>query len=300
MIVNATTAAAANRNFRGVFVDSLRATAPTWYQQLFMVIQSDSPEETFSFLRGTPRMREWLGDRQIRGISEASFRIEKKDWEATISVLRDEIQYDRLNQVRPAIQQLAASFPQHYADFAVDLMLLGFTQNGYDGQYFFDTDHVNGDGTSWSNKTTDNFDLAAWQAAKLQAARLVEVGNNRPMRVRWSHLFYGSQAEAAVMNVFGSDRNTDGTLNVNYNAIPPENRILVEELGDTDKWFLFDLTKPIKPFILMIVKGVDFVALDSPDDWNVFNKKEFIYGIDSIDNAGYGLHELAYGSDASE
>jgi len=56
------------------------------------------------------------------------------------------------------------------------------------------------------------------------------------------------------------------------------------------------LSKPIKPIILQIAKKIDFAALDSPTDENVFMRKKFLYGVDSIDNAGYGLWQLAYGS----
>lgn len=299
-LINADTARAASRNFRAIFYSALGASNVSWYRDLFMVIQSNTPEETISFLRGTPRMREWLGDRQIRNLAEASFKLEKKDWESTISVLRDQIIYDRLNQVRPAIESLGQSFPLHYVDFAIDLMLAGFTTNGYDGQFFFDTDHDNGGGASYSNRTADVFSSAAWAAVKSRPSTLRDPENTRYLGVRYDTIVAGSLAEAAIDTVFGTQRLANGQDNIYYNNIRPERRIIVPELGNTAKWFAFDLSKPIKPFILMIVKGVDFVALDGPTDWNVFNKKEYIYGIDSIDNASYAMWELAFGSTAGE
>ena len=35
-------------------------------------------------------------------------------------------------------------------------------------------------------------------------------------------------------------------------------------------------------------------------DDNVFFEKKYIYGVDSRDNAGYGLWQLAYGSTGEE
>ncbi|WP_205426583.1 Mu-like prophage major head subunit gpT family protein, partial [Helicobacter suis] len=38
----------------------------------------------------------------------------------------------------------------------------------------------------------------------------------------------------------------------------------------------------------------EFSALDQPTNQNNFMRREFLYGIDSEDNAGYGLWQLAY------
>ncbi|WP_163499497.1 Mu-like prophage major head subunit gpT family protein [Helicobacter suis] len=57
---------------------------------------------------------------------------------------------------------------------------------------------------------------------------------------------------------------------------------------------LLDTSKTIKPIILQTNKPVEFSALDQPTNQNNFMRREFLYGIDSEDNAGYGLWQLAY------
>lgn len=66
--------------------------------------------------------------------------------------------------------------------------------------------------------------------------------------------------------------------------------------GGGAAWFLLDTTKVVKPFIFQERKKPEFVSLDKSTDPNVFSKKEFLYGVDSRDNAGFGLWQLAYGS----
>ncbi len=61
-------------------------------------------------------------------------------------------------------------------------------------------------------------------------------------------------------------------------------------------WYLMDLSRPIKPLILQTRKAPEFVAMDKPDDQNVFMRKKFIYGVDDRKNVGFGLWQLAYGS----
>lgn len=61
-------------------------------------------------------------------------------------------------------------------------------------------------------------------------------------------------------------------------------------------WFLLDLSKVLKPIIWQERKKGQFVALDRPDDPNVFSKKEFQYGWDGRGNAGFGFWQFAFGS----
>ena len=66
--------------------------------------------------------------------------------------------------------------------------------------------------------------------------------------------------------------------------------------GSGDPWFLMDLSRPVKPLILQVRKEPEFVAMDRPDDENVFMRKKFRYGVDDRKNVGFGFWQLAYGS----
>ncbi|MEM5787182.1 MAG: Mu-like prophage major head subunit gpT family protein, partial [Syntrophobacteraceae bacterium] len=68
--------------------------------------------------------------------------------------------------------------------------------------------------------------------------------------------------------------------------------------GSGDPWFLLDLSRPIKPIILQIRKRPEFVAMDQPEDENVFMRKKYRYGVDDRKNVGFGLWQLAFGSKA--
>lgn len=301
-VLNADNARAASRNFRAIFFNELRLAADQWWRDLFTVVPSDVQEEIFNWMVGNPSMREWIGDRRIKHVSQASFKITAKEWEATISVLRTQIIFDKLSQVRLYIQQLGQSFPQHYGDMAVDLIVGAFTSAAYDNQFYFDTDHDAGDGTPYFNAATYKFSANSWVQIRRQPAKLVEPIVNaddrkRYLRIRYTDAFAGPDAENAFDLTFNVRNLAGGADNPYFNNMPAERRHIIPELaGLGEGYVFFDLSKPIKPFAMMIVKGVDFVALDRPTDWNVFNHKEYVYGIDSIDNAGYGLWELGFGS----
>ena len=69
--------------------------------------------------------------------------------------------------------------------------------------------------------------------------------------------------------------------------------------GAGSPWFLLDTTKPIKPIIFQKRRDYEFVAMEDPDDTNVFMRKEFLYGVDARVAAGYALWQLGYGSKAA-
>lgn len=66
--------------------------------------------------------------------------------------------------------------------------------------------------------------------------------------------------------------------------------------GSGTPWFLLDLSKPIKPMVVQIRRKPKFVSLTKEDSDNVFNRDEFLYGVDDRKNVGFGLWQLAYGS----
>lgn len=64
-------------------------------------------------------------------------------------------------------------------------------------------------------------------------------------------------------------------------------------------WFLLDTSRAIKPLIHQKRRPFEFVAKTSAQTSDrVFERNEFIYGVDGRSNAGYGLWQLAYGSTA--
>jgi phage major head subunit gpT-like protein len=66
--------------------------------------------------------------------------------------------------------------------------------------------------------------------------------------------------------------------------------------GSGTPWFLLDTTRMIRPLILQKRKPYNFVAKTAETDDNVFDRKEYVWGVDARLNVGYGLWQLAYSS----
>lgn len=302
MLINDDTGRAASKNYTGVFYGELENNPlPSWLKLAFWVIFSSVRTEIIAFSKGFPGFIEWIGPRKVNSFSQYSVTISKKDWEDTVGVQRDDVEMDKLDIVLKQIRGMAQMVPKHFLDLFIALLRGGATTVCYDGANFFDTTHPNGLDASGAadvfvNKTANAFSVAEWELAKTRAGKIKNPDSGKSLAINWSHIIYGNKAESAVENVFGRTLINGGDSNIYLNQIKPENRIKLLELGDTAAWYLFDFTKMLQAFVLMIVKGVNFVPFDKPTDWIPFSTKQYVYGGDMQDNATYLLPELVYAS----
>lgn len=148
MIVNRNNILDMFRGFNVIYQEAW-AAAPSMYQQVATVVPSTTSEETYAWLGTMPRMREWVGDRVVHSLKTGSYTIKNKPFEMTIGVDRDHIDDDKMGIYRPFVQQMAADARTFPDELVFPLLSGGFTSLGFDGQYFFDTDHpvVLADGT---------------------------------------------------------------------------------------------------------------------------------------------------------
>lgn len=67
--------------------------------------------------------------------------------------------------------------------------------------------------------------------------------------------------------------------------------------GAGTPWFLLDVRGIFKPIIRQVRREFgEIVSKDKETDDNVFNRREFIYGVDARMNVGYGFWQKAWGS----
>jgi len=67
--------------------------------------------------------------------------------------------------------------------------------------------------------------------------------------------------------------------------------------GSGTPWFLLDVSRAIKPILLQVRRPFgELVAKDKPTDDNVFDRNEYVYGVDARMNVGYGFWQFAWGS----
>lgn len=69
--------------------------------------------------------------------------------------------------------------------------------------------------------------------------------------------------------------------------------------GSGTAWYLLDCSRSLKPLIFQERKKPQFVSKTAITDDNVFHSNEFVYGVDSRCNVGFGFWQMAQGSRAA-
>lgn len=124
---------------------------PAWVGLVANTFSSDQDTEEYPWLSSTPAMREWVGGRNAKGFTENPLSIKNRHFEDTVIVQKKDLRRDKFGMIQLRIGELTRRAMAHPAALISQLMLNGAASPCYDGQYFFDTDHSQGDSGSQSN-----------------------------------------------------------------------------------------------------------------------------------------------------
>ena len=116
-------------------------SAESFYAKVAMLTSSTTRGNTYGWLGKFPRLRQWIGDRVINNISRDGFRIENEDWEATITIGRNDILDDNIGIYSPMFRELGREAADQPDIMVASLIDGGFISPCYDGQNFFDAEH---------------------------------------------------------------------------------------------------------------------------------------------------------------
>lgn len=92
-------------------------------------------------------MRKWVGDRILKKLSGHKYTLENEDYEATITVDRNDIEDDSFGVYAPMASMLGNEAKNHKGRLVWDLLDNGDTYEGYDEVPFFSANHKVGAGT---------------------------------------------------------------------------------------------------------------------------------------------------------
>lgn len=139
----------------GMYYQALeQSQALGWIDAVSNYFTSDMPEETYAMLGMPPVLREWIGGRHAKGFRDDSFKIVNRHYEATIELRIKDMRRDKTGQIRARINEFVERSNSHFAKLLSTLVVNGASSLCYDGQYFFDTDHSEGESGSQSNSIT--------------------------------------------------------------------------------------------------------------------------------------------------
>jgi phage major head subunit gpT-like protein len=150
MLITATALDALRTGFRNDFNTGLTGVKPDW-DKVATRVPSTTKSNTYGWLSDWPRLREWIGDRQVKSLSESAYTIPNKSFESTVGVGRDAIEDDEFGIYGPMMSSMGQAAGELPDDLVFSLLAAGFETPCHDGQNFFDDEHPGGEDGTWSN-----------------------------------------------------------------------------------------------------------------------------------------------------
>ncbi len=261
------------------------------YLEFSTVVTSQNRIQSYAWLGDVPAMVEWIDERQKAQLDDYKYDIEKKDWETSIYVTRDDFIFDNLGVVSTKVESMMDCVDEHYEEITASMIV----ENGncFDGQPFFGqhTISVKGDDVVYDNYS--DFILSRDNVSTvIKTMRQIKKTNGRPARVRPTHIFVAPDLEDTADDIFETLQ-IDGTTNTKRKKLKV---VVLDDLED-GTWCVMDCSRSIKPIILQITKKAKKVDRLTQ---NPLEGKIISYGVDTMDNAGYSFWQLAHFCDGTE
>lgn len=147
-----------DRAVLGMFVERLQqSTGLSWVDSIATpIINSDQDSEDYGWLGQVPQMSEKRGDKKFSQLRETGWNVKNVEYQGGIAIPKKHVLYDKTGQVRIRVNDLVDRSLAHWVSLIAPLIINGESSVCYDGQFYFDTDHSEGDSGSQSNDITYN------------------------------------------------------------------------------------------------------------------------------------------------
>lgn len=267
------------------------------HPKIAMTVPSNSKDMTYAWLGQMPRMREWIGDREIQNLMAHSYTIKNRDFELTTEIPVNDIADDLYGVYSPMFSEMGLSAKTHPDELVFTLLGDGFTKKGYDNVEFFSDKHPMGN----SDEVQSNMGEAPLNALSYATARMsmmmVKGEKGKSLKIVPDLLVVSPKNEAIAREILFADL-IAGSTNVNKNTCE---LLVVPELADyPEQWYLLCTKRYVKPLVFQEREKAKLVCKNKDTDDNVFFNDKVLYGIKARYNVGFGLWQLAYGSTGKE
>jgi phage major head subunit gpT-like protein len=272
--------------------------AAPWHQEVATVVPSSVRTNTYGWMQRLPAMRQWIGPRTLQNLSNHSYTLTNVPWELTVAVDRDDWEDDMLGIYSPLFEEMGRAARKLPDIQMVTVLQAGATTGlGFDGLSFFNNAHTAlGAGAAIDN----NFAATALTAANYAAVRAAMMAfqgeDGQPLGVMPNLLVVPPQLEGTARLILNAEQvasaaGTASETNIWRNSA---SLLVVPELAaQATTWYMFDVSRPIKPLIWQNRRSPALVSRANPQDSNVFNSRQLEWGVDGRGQGGYGPFFLA-------
>lgn len=292
-----------SRDIIPLIVTALDTPPAAWFNELANKVTSDKDSEVYTWLGGAPRMTPWKGGRKPATLGQNEFRVPNLEFEASLEIPTRWLSRDHTGQIRMKVGEMGESAADHKFELISATINSAPSTVCYDGQYFFDTDHEEGESGSQSNiKSVDITTVTAPTAAEMETAILSTIEMLYGLKDDRGRITNGSAKNFAVMVPLPFMRALAAALkaevileggqarSANMSAVGSLMGITIEGIVNprltwTDKFAVFRKDAAVKPFVWQVEEEPVTSVLAEGSDEEVKNKR-WLFAIDASYNTG--------------
>lgn len=232
-----------------------------------LVMELDLPDFqgnkfNLNWLGASPQIQRWVAEKRAQELNKFEWDITVVDWEATVRINLNALKDARWNIYEPRIKGMARNAARHEYNLISELLRGAETGLCYDGQYFFDTDHVDGASGSQSNEITGagtsqaNIETDYYKAcAKLQGflddkGQVMNPDNFRP--IVWIPNDPTLKQRFQTLKLAGLISQTSNILVNDFDLV------VDPQLTDATDWYMMRDDSELKPFIHVSREGFHY------------------------------------------
>lgn len=273
---------------------------------------SSSSVNVYDLLVQLPRMERFKDRIKTQGTARVQHRIANAEFAATVEVKQADIERGEVPQYNNKFEMLGIAARRRPDRFLAELMVSGFTATDYTGTTFFNNakPHLPDviDSPTFDNLMTEKPSAASYEKAKQLLMNITDV-NGEPMGLGERKMIVCSpKYESTFKQILNATliAQAVGDAGVAVTNIYQGDAELVvfnwlNGVAREDKWFLLDVSYPLRAFIDQVETQPQFLAADDPNTHtNAFEEHIFRYQVYQRGEMGFGLPQLAIGSTGAD
>lgn len=141
------------REVLGMFYERLQQSPGVGYVDPICtpIIRSDQDSETYPWIGQVPQLSAKGGSKKFDQLGTTEWALKNVEYQGGIAFPKKHVLYEKTDQIMIRVSELAQRTQAHWAVLVGALLIAAEATACYDGQYFFDTDHNEGDSGAQSN-----------------------------------------------------------------------------------------------------------------------------------------------------
>lgn len=274
------------------------------------------PTQNYAWLGRGAVMKQWKDRAIAQGVFQATMALSDLTWVAELDIDRQTLEDDQYGLLMKRAAELGSEPVRHWDELAYQGLANGFTSICSDGADFFSASHSQSNSGTQSNITSSPLSDQALQTAEQTMGSLLD-DQGKPLGVKPNVLVVGPAKSRLAADLTDSDVVVhvpgDGSVSTGATAYTPYSnyfkgryRVVVSEYlingaagNFANNWFLLDSSRAVKPLIMQSRSDVPITYETDLLEPAARMKGEFKFQIRGRYVQGYGLWQLAYGSNAT-